>query len=456
MTDEKCVEDKAEVERLADSAVEFEASSGDAKEEDADVVFDEFPARSGFGVAQDAKRGVVWVLGGVDNDGYCKELLCHEVDDEADRWESVRVGGEKPPPNGYGSLCLVGDLLVHFGGILNGFNFRNDMRVLDLAADRETWAWRKMHPRDDSEDVSDDTDSSDEEEKVAQEQPNVEAVCDADAAVVADAPCDEDAAHSQSGSVAVDEPPSEAAPAEVPSRDDIPAERCSAACVAYGDGMLVFGGLGHKWSFFDDVWHVDLCAARDGVVSYTKVHTKCPEFAHPASRGAIAVCHDGFMYLFGGRTKSGSRVPFDVIHRLHLSTCTWSEVRCSGDLPDASTGSSIVVSTIETGDVMIMYGGSTSDGGQTNLFVAGLPKLQAGEMAWHCHPEVSHSEPRCLAGMFQQGDGVHARFFAFGGETPSGDFVPGREDVCPGKSPLLLFVEQSDGSESSPAKRARM
>eukprot|EP00455_Lapot_gusevi_P033562 TRINITY_DN3670_c0_g1_i2.p1 TRINITY_DN3670_c0_g1~~TRINITY_DN3670_c0_g1_i2.p1 ORF type:complete len:306 (-),score=32.53 TRINITY_DN3670_c0_g1_i2:91-951(-) len=143
------------------------------------------------------------VYGGISSEGYRGDIHCftlkrEEKGDFTGEWSSIEVEGLKPFARAYTQMVVVGKWVYMFGGICNGFNFRNDLWKLDS----ETFTWTRIGP-----------------------------------------PLPPDPEN------------------ETETDENIwPAGRCSYSMNLYqGNKLVLYGGLAHGYTFLDDLWiyHID-------------------------------------------------------------------------------------------------------------------------------------------------------------------------------------------------------
>lgn len=91
--------------------------------------YNALPPLTGFAytAADDVDKS--FVFGGLtEASGYARTL--YELDLRAGTCSKVAAAGTAPHPCGYSSLGYADGCLIHFGGVRNGFDFRNEVRAV--------------------------------------------------------------------------------------------------------------------------------------------------------------------------------------------------------------------------------------------------------------------------------------------------------------------------------------
>ena len=212
---------------------------------------------------------------------------------------------------------------------------------------------------------------------------------------------------------------------------DVPSERVRASIVGYDDKLWMFGGWKNGY-VADRLYSFDLSSHVWTAVSYTgdsppqidlhqsvvygdamfiwggwgNINTKLFKYHFPTSvftdidqegsvpstrAGHSCVLYNMKMIMYGGL--SGS-TRYDQLYSLDLTTYTWTSITRTGDdLPPAMYNHAAVV----YGDLMIVYGGSTSSGLNENMYTMDLNTYTWTAVPFAVAPPPRHEMNMMLA-----------------------------------------------------------
>ncbi len=176
--------------------------------------------------------------------------------------------------------------------------------------------------------------------------------------------------------------------------EPLPAPRHDASAVydALENRMILFGGWnGLTWSFYNDVWALDLLGSDEQMWGSEEWTQLMPSGTPPSIRAATNAVIDPVnnrMVLFGG---ADGTYGFNDTWSLALDTYTWTQLHPLGTAPPARFGHATVYDPVE--HRMIIFGGSNY--GQPFLNDVWALDLTYGSEAWQrLSPGGVQPEPR--------------------------------------------------------------
>lgn len=142
-----------------------------------------------------------------------------------------------------------------------------------------------------------------------------------------------------------------------------PAARAGHSATVLARSIVVLGGHGRLASALDNAYMLDTVSM--------KWETKQTSGAIPTPRGGhVAFAAGRKLYIFGGENPTGHH--FNDMACLDTDTWTWSEVKCSGQLPSARSDTTLTVMA----DRVYLFGGSESGVCRNDLYVLHLAELR--------------------------------------------------------------------------------
>ncbi|KAK9455101.1 hypothetical protein V1511DRAFT_458897 [Dipodascopsis uninucleata] len=138
-----------------------------------------------------------------------------------------------------------------------------------------------------------------------------------------------------------------------PKTANVPAARTNHTMVAYKEKLIVFGGT-NSLEWFNDTWCFD---TQTGI--WAEVHTV--GYVPKVVEGHRAIVVNGFMYIFGGRSKEGRNL--QDLGSLKLSSQRWYRFQNMGPAPSARSGHSLSI----VGSKIFVLGGHPESGQGTDL-----------------------------------------------------------------------------------------
>jgi N-acetylneuraminic acid mutarotase len=129
--------------------------------------------------------------------------------------------------------------------------------------------------------------------------------------------------------------------------NSMPIGRSSGTAQMVGDELVLFAGVDEKGTSLDDVWKIDLSSSAPSWYQVTSSSDR------PTARSQhVAVSHNNKLFVFGGKDTDTWR---NDLWELTLGTSSpgWTEVRPSGNLPNARLASSAVL----YGTKLVLFGG---------------------------------------------------------------------------------------------------
>lgn len=100
--------------------------------------------------------------------------------------------------------------------------------------------------------------------------------------------------------------------------------------------------------------------------------------------------HGAYMYVFGGYHDGRC---FNDLYRLHLASCTWQRIECTGDIPTPRVSHQAVIDA----DYLMVFGGSNVPFGQSNtndFYVCDLRTFEWTLVQTTCETTTDMPSPR--------------------------------------------------------------